>query len=272
MLAVVKRLIAGKDDAAALQAQISALKTEGAEASAEIERLKRERALAASYEEATSIDDRIARQIWVTEHCAASLPQLELQLGAVRAAEQAAALARHKGALLELYPRLKKAILAAVELQHEAMQLREAACKEIGEATVIRNLPAPAYAGFLLKDLVTIWQAENDRVFAELARKPKPAAIPAPARAALPAPKPKAPVAVAKEPAPRPPRIVRHDAFPVDGQQQRLVVFLRAGVELPDGTTAAIGDEVALPAEQARQLILRGAADYATAPVAEEAK
>lgn len=44
MLAVVKRLIAGKDDAAALQQQIAALKREGSEASEEVDRLKRERA------------------------------------------------------------------------------------------------------------------------------------------------------------------------------------------------------------------------------------
>ena len=85
MLAVVKRLIAGKDHVAALQQQIAALKTEGAGAEAEIDRLKCERAAAESYDEARELDERIARQIWVTEHCAAALPQLELQLAAARA-------------------------------------------------------------------------------------------------------------------------------------------------------------------------------------------
>jgi hypothetical protein len=173
MLTVVKRLIAGKDDTGALQQQITALKAEGADASAEIDRLKRERVAAASYEEARELDERIARQIWVTEHCAAALPQLELQLDAARALEQAAALARHKVVLLEIYPKLKTAVLAAVETQHEAIAAREAACRELGEAVVSRNLPIIAYAGFLMKDLVAIWQAENDRLFAELARKPR---------------------------------------------------------------------------------------------------
>jgi hypothetical protein len=78
MLAVVKRLITGKGaDAAVLRQQIAQLKTEGAGASAEVERLKRERALATSYDEATVIDDRIARQIWATEHCAAGHCQVE---------------------------------------------------------------------------------------------------------------------------------------------------------------------------------------------------
>lgn len=104
---------------------------------------------------------------------------------------------------------------------------------------------------------MAIWQAENDRAFAELGRKPRPAAIPAPAPAALPAPaKPKPAVAAAKEPTPRPKRVVRHDPFRTEGQA--LVVFIRPGAELPDGTLAGM---VSLPADQARQLVLRGAAD-----------
>jgi hypothetical protein len=273
MLAVEKRLMTSKgDDVAALLQQIAALKTEGAEASAAVDALKRDRALATSYDKAVELDGRIARQVWTTEHLAAALPELELRLAAARAADQAAALARHKGILLDLYPKLKRAIFAAVDLQHEAIAAREAACKELGEATVFRNLPTIAFAGFLLKDLVAIWQAENDRVFADLARKPTPAAIPAPVRAALPPPaKPKTPVAEPKQPAARPPRVVRHDAFPTDGQQA-LVVFMRSGVELPDSTTARIGDEVALPVEQARALVLRGACDYVSAPAAEAVK
>jgi hypothetical protein len=128
-----------------------------------------------------------------------------------------------------------------------------------------RALPTIACAGFLLRDCVSIWQAENDRVFAELGRKPRPAAIPAPTRAALPA-KPKPPVVIGKEPAPRPARVIRRDGFPTDGQHA-LIVFIRGGAELRDGTTAGIGDEIALPTDEARQLVLRGAADYATAPV-----
>jgi hypothetical protein len=127
---------------------------------------------------------------------------------------------------------------------------------------VARNLPTVAYAGFLFKDLVEIWQAENDRVFADLARRPKPAAIPAPALAALPAPtKPKPPVAITKQPAPRPARKMRHDPFPTDGQAA-LVVFIRSGAELDDGTTAVAGDQIALSVQRARELVSHGAADY----------
>jgi len=266
MLAVVRKLITGKgDDIGALQRQIQGVKREGQEASGEIERLKRERAAAVSYDEARDLDDRINRQIWASEHAAQLLPQLELELGAARAAQQAQALTRHTRVLIDLYPRLKAAILAAVEAQEEVIAARQAAIAEIGEAMVSRNLPALGFAGFIYRDLVEIWSRENDRVVADLARQPKPAAIPAPVRAALPAPtKSKAPVAVAK--APRPARVVRHDAFPTDGQQS-LVVFLRGGAELPDGSVAGIGDEIALPAEQARRLVERGAAEFVTAAV-----
>jgi hypothetical protein len=70
----------------------------------------------------------------------------------------------------------------------------------------------------------------------------------------------------ANVPAPRPAREPRRDGFPIDGQQS-LVVFLRGGVELPDATVSGIGDQVALATELARQLVLRGAAEYVPAPV-----
>jgi hypothetical protein len=157
MLAVVAKLMRkGGDDVAAPQQQIHALKVEGAEASEEVDRLKRERAQAASYDEARDLDDRIARQIWVTELCAAAIPRLELQMGAVRAAALAAALARHARVLIDLYPRLKAAVRAAVDAQEEAMAAHEAACREIGEAEVFRNLPSIGYAGFLRSELYSI--------------------------------------------------------------------------------------------------------------------
>jgi hypothetical protein len=269
VLAVVKKLLNNKaDDAASLQQQIDALRREGADASAEIERLKGEAAAAPSYDEARDIEDRINRQIWVTRHCAAALPELEQRLAAARAAAQAAALAAHTRVLINLYPKLKAAILAAVEIQREVMLARQAAVAELGENMVARNLPTPAFAGFLLPDLVQIWAHENDRVFADLARKPRPAPIPAPVRAALPAPA-EAKAAAAAAPAPAK-RVARHDPFPTDGREA-LVTFLRAGAELPDGTTAGTGDEIALPVEVARALVQRGAADYVTAPVPGEA-
>jgi hypothetical protein len=147
------------------------LRAEGRDASLAIDALKAERADAASYDKARDLDDRINRQIWICENAARAIPQLELQLGAARAAQQAQALARHKNALLELYPRLKKAIVTAVALQKEAMALRDSACRELGEAVVSRNLPALGYAGFLRNELYEIWQRENDRIIGDLQRK-----------------------------------------------------------------------------------------------------
>jgi hypothetical protein len=260
MLAVIKRVMSGKgDDAAALQEQITSLKAEGAEASAEIDRLKAERASAASYDEARDLDDRIGRQIWICEHVSAAIPELELQLAAVRAATQARSLAKYKGSLIDLYPKLKKAILAAVSVQHEAMALREAACRELGEALVMKNLPTIAYAGFLLPDLVSIWTAENDRVFADLARQPKPAALPVPVRAALPAPAKPPQVISSSPPAPRVARQPYRDTAP--GEGETLLQILRSGLELDDGRQCAVGDVVRVSTDKAGLLLRSGAAE-----------
>jgi hypothetical protein len=59
----------------------------------------------------------------------------------------------------------------------------------------------------------------------------------------------------------RPPaRALRRDGVPPQGARQ--VVFLRAGAELGDGTTALAGDIVNLPAPQATELARSGAADF----------
>jgi Mut7-C RNAse domain len=169
MLKAVARLMTGKgDDVAALQQQIQRLKREGQKASEEIDRLKRERASAASYEEATSIDDRVNRQIWACEHIAQLLPQLEVELAAARAAQQAQALIRHKKALIESYPKLRAAILAATDAQKFVTDSRAAAAQELGEAVVSLHLPAIQFAGFLVPDLVALWQQTSDRIIADL--------------------------------------------------------------------------------------------------------
>jgi hypothetical protein len=164
-----------------------------------------------------------------------------------------------------VYGQLRAALVEAGRVQALALRFREDAIKEVGEALVQMHLPAVAFMGPLTPELLQLYFDQMDRVFAPRP-KPKPAAIPAPApvRAALPAPRPKPKPAIAA-PAPRAPRVVRHDSFPIDGQGQALVTFLRGGVEIGDGTTAAIGDHVSLPVEQARALALRRVVDYVTA-------
>ena len=63
---------------------------------------------------------------------------------------------------------------------------------------------------------------------------------------------------------PKPPRREpRQDPAPRDGEIR--VVFIKSGAELPDGTTALAGDEINIrSSEDARILVLRGAADYAS--------
>jgi len=110
----------------------------------------------------------------------------------------------------------------------------------------------------LLPDLVQLWVDEQERFWAA----PPPQVV----AAVPPAPAPKRQGAQRIElvglrlPAPRPARVPRCDAAPGDGETA--IVFIRSGVELPDGTLAAIGDRLNLPSDQARPLVLQGAADY----------
>lgn len=255
-LRMVKALLK-RDDAPALQQQIGALKTEAAEACAEIERLQGERALCDDYEAACAVDERIKRQKWVVAHADAVLPKLELRRSALRQLEQAAALTRHKGILCAIYPRLKAAITEAGRVQQEAMDARTAAIAELGEGLVQRELPAVAFAGFITPDLIRLWESQNDRVVEASQRKPRPAPpAPPPAKPKAAAPKP-----VITPPAPKRTRPPRRDPPPEDPDQVA-IVMLRNGVELADGSQSVTGDTLTMLADQARQLVLQGAADY----------
>jgi hypothetical protein len=59
-----------------------------------------------------------------------------------------------------------------------------------------------------------------------------------------------------------PPRPLRQDPPPAAGSGKRLVMFLRAGVELRDGFQTATGDRVVLEDDEARDLVKAGAADF----------
>ena len=257
MLAVVKRLMPGKaEDFAALQHEIQRVKAEGAAACAEIERLEQERALCPSYQAALELDGRCKELRWTVDHARAVLPDLEQRLARAAAEKRQAGLARHHAIAAQCYRKLRAALVEAGRLQTEAIRAREDAVREIGEALVQLHLPIVTFRGMVTQDLLQMYFDQLDRVFDPPRPKPKPVAVqkpPAPA-------KPKQAVAV---PAPRPARVVRHDPFPSEGQQ--LVVFIRAGTDLGDGTIAGIGDQLSLPIEQARQLVLRGAAEYVNA-------
>lgn len=90
-------------------------------------------------------------------------------------------------------------------------------------------------------------------MFAPPAAAPsRPFAAPAPAKASAPKPP------IAAPPALRP---LRQDPPPPEGQAA--LIFLRAGVDLGDGSQSIVGDQCNLGIDQARALVLRGCADYA---------
>lgn len=260
MLAVVRdvRKKGAGGGVAALQTQIEEIRAAGAAALAELDRLQAERAEAEDYQRVVAIDEDMRRAQFGIDHAAHKLRGLEAELAAAKAAEQAAALARHKKILIELWPRLRRAVIAAGQIQAEAILARQAATAELGEHQATLQLPVIGYSGLLIDPYIGLWASENDRVFAALERKPKPAPpapVPAPAKAAP----PKHPIAA--PPAPRPLRPLRRDPPPADGQVS--VTMLRAGVELGDDRgPSVVGDEISISTEQGRLLVLRGCADY----------
>lgn len=284
-------------EVAAIAAEIEVEKRKASEACAKVEWLERERKTADSFEAARALDERLAEARWVIEKADQLIPHLESRLKAARAEHQAEGMARHRRAAEKAYRKLKVAIEAAAAAQIEAMATREAAAAELGEGLVAR-IPAAAFRGFLLPDLVAIWTAEMDRAFS--GPPPKPAPVPpspatieksldryrkkfregqryedgfmveslqeqlrkaSPASAAAsPAINPALNDSDAL-PAPTPKREPRRDTKV--GEGERLVSIVRNGVDVA-GFQAAIGDVLSVPVAAAEGLLRGGAADYVT--------
>lgn len=261
------KLVTGQkvDDVAALAAEIDAEKRKAADACTEIERIEVEQRNADSYDKARELDEAIARARWQVEHADAVLPDLERRLSAAKAEQLAAGIARHESILRKRYPQFRAALQAAVDQQAAVIREREEAFAELGEGVAAR-LPLITYAGFLYKDLLAIWTAENDRVFADPPAKPVIAAPrPAPAKPAEPEfgfgwTRRRNPPTAPPEPAPRPKRQPRRDAEA--GPGKRLVTILRNTVDI-DGVQAANGDVLAVAVATAEALVRGGAADFA---------
>ena len=256
-LAVVKRALAGAADlVAATEAEIAARRREAEARGGEANECGHAWLFAASQSEAEELARRRAEALRLVQRAEAELPDLEARLAAAKAERQRQALSGHRSELAALYPKLRRAIEEAARVQVEAIAAREAAVAELGEHAVT-FIPPIAYRGLLLGDLVKLWADEQDRVWAA----PRPQAVaavpPAPAKlcnGSNPGPRP---------PAPRPARVPRRDAAP--GAGQTAILFIRSGLELPDGSLAVTGDRVNLPADQAHALVLQGAADFAEA-------
>jgi hypothetical protein len=210
-------------------------------------------------EDADKIERRRRECLRLAERGEAAMPGMEAALVAARATKQRVALAKHLAAARAVYFKLRDVVEIAASVQHEAILVRQAAIAELSEGVVQQRIGAVAYMGILLPDLVEIWRAHQDRVFAEPATVQAVAAVVAPI-----APKP-----AAKAPAAEPVkarRPLRNDLLATECR--RRVKFHRSNIELEDGTLSRAGDIVSVPASVAEKLIEHGGADYAQAPTA----
>jgi hypothetical protein len=253
----IKRAAGGVIDAVAdAEAEIRHLAEVEETAKADAERLQRDWLFAENQAAAEQIDrDRIEAERLLAR-CTALRPELEQRLAAAKAERQREGLARHHAAIAAFAPTLIRAVEAAAELQVEAIVLRDRAVAELSEALVQANIPHLAFNGLLLPDLVQIWAQELRRSFEPPSSKPAPAGRTAAAAKANGHAKPAAPVPAP----PRPKRAARADPLPQSGDQSA-VVFLKGGIELPNGDQSLIGDRITMATAQARAYALRGIAD-----------
>ena len=281
----VRNMVGGtEDDIAELEAQIAAERDKAVEAYAEIERLEQARRAASSYQAAATFEAAVKRHQWVVAHADEVIPELESRLAEARGARQHEAVNRHRNIARQLFPRMKKVLLEAADLQAQLLKTRDAAAAELGERLVEQHIPRLVYMGLIFHDLIAIWANEVSRCIEGPA--PQPAALPASAPKPKPADKPmplinidltvKAtaeahppPPEPAAEPAP-PRRPAKRPLLSADppGEGERQIELLRNGVELelPEGALQSLaGDRVNLASEKARQLVLNGAADYVNA-------
>ena len=183
---------------------------------------------------------------------------IEQKLAAARAAKQRSGITKHYGIMRALYPKLRAAIEAAAAVQGEIVAARQAAVGDLGEHLADLHIPKCAYLGFILPDLVALWTAEQERVWAS---KPASVTVQPPAPVKPPAAKPRPVISSPATPAPRAARQPIRDSAPAEGDDQKLLQILRSGVELDDGRQCAVGDVVRLRSDKAVLLLRSGAAE-----------
>jgi hypothetical protein len=263
-MALVRNMLPGRDaDPDAIAAQIANTRHVIETHRAEYESLATAWRDADTAEDADKIERRRRECLRLAERGEAAMPGMEAALVAARATKQRVALAKHLAAARAVYFKLRDVVEIAASVQHEAILVRQAAIAELSEGVVQQRIGAVAYMGILLPDLVEIWRAHQDRVFAEPATVQAVAAVvaPVPAKPAV-KPAPAAPVPPTTEPAkPKPRREPRRDKVSVGG---RLVTILRTGVEIGDQQLHA-GDQISVSMEQAELLLRNGAAELVNA-------
>jgi hypothetical protein len=262
VLQVIKKTMHGapSDQLAELEERLHAERMNAAAAAREVEQLEQQRRMADDFDTARGLDDALARARWTIERCEAAIPPLELARDRALADQRRDLLARHKSAIGKIYPRLRDAIDAAAAVQGEAIAALQAAIAELGEGVVQANIPALAFMGLLLPDLIEIWGKEMDRFYAPAQPMPTPArALSPPAQR----PPKMAPAVSNHQPPPPNARIrraLRCDSQAGDGE--RLICLLRSGLDIGGFQTIA-GDTIAVPIETAKKLVSSGAADFA---------
>jgi hypothetical protein len=287
-LRAVKQLTAG-NDVHALEAEVQRIRDEGLAATREVERLEAAKPDADTFDQVEQIERDIAKQRWLAERAAKRLPEAEARLAVAKAARQRDAIRRLQGERRKIYAKLRASIEAGAKLQAEAMTHHQAAVAELGEGLAARFVPNVCFGGLLLPDLVRIWTDENDRIMAaepvlpevptvdqaratvEARRRKMQAPKRAPARAvpqAIPpgdtgrraAAKPKQgePPRDTVQMQVTPPRPLRTDPPPADGELQILV--LRGGLEI-GGVQCVAGDRVNVQSAVAKALAERGACE-----------
>jgi hypothetical protein len=260
-LPLVKRAAATVVDAIAeVEAELAALRAEAETARAQAQTLASEWLTAGSQAAAEEIARQRAEAERVAARAEARIPELEQRRAAAVAERQRDRLKHHYAAIAGYAPTLIAAVRDAATAQAEAISLREAAVRELGEGIVAANIPHLAFRGLLLPDLVSSWIDLVERIFnPPTPSTPRPVAVPPRAKASLAKP----PIGAALAPPARPPRV---DPAP-EHPDQCSVVLLRANVELGDGTLSVVGDRCTMMADQARDLVVRGAAEYCQAAV-----
>lgn len=244
----------GTDDPVAeAEAELARLRAEVETARADVQRLGAEWLFAPSQAAAEEIARQRAEAERIIGRSELRIPEIAQRLAAARAERQRERLQHHHSIIRAFAPRLIAAVEAAAAVQVEAIALREAAVRELGEGVVVANIAHIAFSGLLLPDLVQIWASELKRAF-DPPSAPWPIALPPPAKAAAPKPS-------AAPPAPRPRRAPRHDPLP-ESDAHSIIVFVKNNVELDDGTQAIIGDQCTMPVEIARRHVLSGQAEY----------
>ena len=264
----LQEIIGGKDEIADLEDRLAKARAKAATIEAELDQLAAQRELAEDFEAAQAIDKKIERLKFDSGRARRTIDDLNAKFADARARRARERFAFFSRETARLFPKLRSALEAALEVQLEAIRLREAAAAELGESAIV-TIPVIIYRGLMMPELVEMWRKEIDRQLANTTAAPRsrPAPAPRPAR-------PLQPGAAAHPPlngtrsAPLEKR-VRKPLPQIEGGMR--VVALKNGLEI-NGERLVAGDVAVMRPDQAEQAMRAGNVDLAPdlAPTAQE--